>query len=701
MEHVFTRRRAGWADIALLLLGVLLSIVVFSGSTAARAETGKKALILDSTVSGGAGSIEAQEAAAAGFGPIDVVDDATWSAMTAAQFADYQLVIVGDPTCNYNLSPAVSANAANLADAVMARAGGNTKVGNRVLIGTDPVFHTQFTTPDARHLITGGINFAGVRDGATNLYLDLSCGDADWDGNGQPDAADKLLPKLTADPTPGWSENTAPPCGGSVSLISNADQFSVVHSSDLQGWFCSVHESFPTFPSDWIPLAVATDTPTTPTCGNDVDTGEGACGEAYVLIAGSGITATAPNLALDPTEATNPVGTTHTVTATVTNSDHNPISGAKVDWVVTGANNGATGTCVPAGCTTDANGHVSFTYTGANAGDDTIIASVDVEGARNTATAVKHWIAARLPKVSVDDASVTEGNTGYSPATPMTFHVTLDAPATAPVDVQLKTTDGTATSPADYQGGTVNVHFDAGDTSKPVVVNVDGDLIDEPNEQFTVDLQNATGAVIDDGHGVGTILDDDRNGRFVCSATSLRANSMSLPPNTGTANPAFDPCRADSHSLAALPPSLNLSGSVLAVATGQSPADLVHTKPLATDKATADASVATVKIIAGLHTISANALSAHAQATCPIPGGAPALSASGLTAQLLIDGKATNANQSVDIPLLGGFIVHINSTTTANGVITRRALWVSGPNLDVVVAEAVAGTVGNPCATRA
>lgn len=384
MRHTHTSRPLiGGA--ALVMLGVLF-LLLGIGSSAAKAETGKKALVLGSSVSGGASSPEAARATSNGF-TVTVTDDTTWGSMTAAQFADYQLIVVGDPDCG-SLPEVVSQNAKALADAVMARAGGNVKSGNRVLVGTDPDFHES---QGGNRVIETGIDFAGVQEGASGLYLDFTCSDPDYNANGIPDGQETLLPLLSIASAPTWTQNEDPPCGGDVSLISNAAQFSTLKSSDIRGWGCSVHETFPTFPTDWSALAIATDTATKPTCGNDVDTGEARCGEAYLLIAGSGIVSEAPNLSLSPTTATNPVGTQHTVTASVTNTDGSARSGVVVSFVVTGANAGATGTCVPANCTSDAQGKVTFTYTGTNVGDDTINAAITVDGSRQTATAAKTW----------------------------------------------------------------------------------------------------------------------------------------------------------------------------------------------------------------------------------------------------------------------------------------------------------------------
>ena len=138
-----------------LMLSVLLGIFVL-GTATASAETGKKALILSSSVSGGPASKEAVEATNNGF-TNTFVTDAQWAAMNTAQFSDYQLIIVGDPTCGF-LPAVVSQNAAALAGAVMG-GGSNTKAGNRLLIGTDPRFHES---QGGGKLIERGIAFAGA-----------------------------------------------------------------------------------------------------------------------------------------------------------------------------------------------------------------------------------------------------------------------------------------------------------------------------------------------------------------------------------------------------------------------------------------------------------------------------------------------------------------------------------------------------------
>jgi Bacterial Ig-like domain (group 1) len=99
-------------------------------------------------------------------------------------------------------------------------------------------------------------------------------------------------------------------------------------------------------------------------------------------------------ITLAPVTALNPVGASHTVTATIQNLTGKPIVGQKVDFRITvGPNKGTTGSGI-----TDANGQATFTYssdaTATNAaGTDEITASYIVAGARVSANkAFKTWI---------------------------------------------------------------------------------------------------------------------------------------------------------------------------------------------------------------------------------------------------------------------------------------------------------------------
>jgi hypothetical protein len=122
------------------------------------------------------------------------------------------------------------------------------------------------------------------------------------------------------------------------------------------------------------------------------------CFGAFAAPAAAGIT---EFLDLTPSEATNPVGTNHTLTATVTGVEEDPRSNRQVAFVVTaGPNIGDTGD----DCTDEA-GQAHFTYTGdGGPGTDTITATVtgscgdlaavsSLGGQGVSDTATKTWVA--------------------------------------------------------------------------------------------------------------------------------------------------------------------------------------------------------------------------------------------------------------------------------------------------------------------
>ncbi len=108
--------------------------------------------------------------------------------------------------------------------------------------------------------------------------------------------------------------------------------------------------------------------------------------------------------------------------------------------------------------------------------------------------------------LSIDDVTVAEGNAGAIPAT---FTVVLSAPSSQSVTVHYATADGEAIAPDDYTAASGDLTFDAGVVSRQVAVLVEGDLLDEIDEHFTVQLSSAAGALIVRGAGTATIIDED------------------------------------------------------------------------------------------------------------------------------------------------------------------------------------------------
>jgi hypothetical protein len=110
------------------------------------------------------------------------------------------------------------------------------------------------------------------------------------------------------------------------------------------------------------------------------------------------------------------------------------------------------------------------------------------------------------PRISVGDASATEGN---SDTTDMVFSVTLSQPSDIPVTVDFATTDGSATAGTDYQTISGTLTFAPGEVNKTVTVTINGDRLAEPTEDLTLNLSNATNAAINTGQASGDIVDNE------------------------------------------------------------------------------------------------------------------------------------------------------------------------------------------------
>ena len=119
---------------------------------------------------------------------------------------------------------------------------------------------------------------------------------------------------------------------------------------------------------------------------------------------------------------------------------------------------------------------------------------------------------APTPTLSIDDVSVTEGDSGTVTAT---FTVTVSTPSHPGVTFDIATADGAGSNAAtladlDYvQHVETGVFIPPGSTTYAFTVAVNGDFNVEPDETFLVQLSNVSGATLATGTGTGTIVNDD------------------------------------------------------------------------------------------------------------------------------------------------------------------------------------------------
>jgi Calx-beta domain/WD40-like Beta Propeller Repeat len=110
------------------------------------------------------------------------------------------------------------------------------------------------------------------------------------------------------------------------------------------------------------------------------------------------------------------------------------------------------------------------------------------------------------PSISINDATVVEGNSGFSVRS---FTLTLSAVSGKPITVNLTTSAGTATETSDYGSLNGPATIPAGVTSQEIFFQVVGDTAHEDDETFTVSLSNPSNVTIDRGTATITIQNDD------------------------------------------------------------------------------------------------------------------------------------------------------------------------------------------------
>ena len=128
-----------------------------------------------------------------------------------------------------------------------------------------------------------------------------------------------------------------------------------------------------------------------------------------------------------------------------------------------------------------------------------------------------------LPGLSVNDVTVAE-NAGTA-----VFTLSLSRTSTSDIRVDVATRDGTALHPGDYSETQSTALIAAGISSITFSVPIADDTLDEPDETFTVILSGPVNAVIADGSGTGTIIDNDD------PLPGLSVNDVTVAENAGTA----------------------------------------------------------------------------------------------------------------------------------------------------------------------
>lgn len=142
------------------------------------------------------------------------------------------------------------------------------------------------------------------------------------------------------------------------------------------------------------------------------------------------------------------------------------------------------------------------------------------------------------PALSIDDVTHAEGGSG---TTTFTFQVSMSAESGAPAAVDYQAVDSTATlAGSDFAVASGTLMFDPSVSVLPLSVQVQGDLAAEPDEVFVVNLSNPTGASIADGHGTGTIQNDDGVTAVATAAPVTEFAITRIVPNPTRGGAAID-----------------------------------------------------------------------------------------------------------------------------------------------------------------
>ena len=142
------------------------------------------------------------------------------------------------------------------------------------------------------------------------------------------------------------------------------------------------------------------------------------------------------------------------------------------------------------------------------------------------------------PAISIDNVSVTEGDTGTVTAD---FDLSLDASSPQEVTVEYETIDDTATAGEDYVAADATADFAPGETEQLLSITVNGDTADELDESFFIALSGSENGSVATELAQGTILNDDTPPTVSIGDVTVAEGDSGATNGDLHRQPGFDP----------------------------------------------------------------------------------------------------------------------------------------------------------------
>jgi hypothetical protein len=239
-----TRWRGGFKGSAACGLFLASAFMVGAAAPQTEAAPGSRAvveghvLVYGPSVDFGSPRNEATIARRLGY-TVAVADSIAWRALTRADFAKYDAVVIGDRGCSDGGSRYLNVAAATRARWTPAL------TGNVSVVGTDPTYHWRFENRvAARRLIVNGLTFATASRG-TGAYISLGCA---YSGAGR--FTD--VPLLAGFGPFTVRGQVTPPLGGCPDRAEIVETSSPLVAgltdASLSSWGCSIHEAIDSYP---------------------------------------------------------------------------------------------------------------------------------------------------------------------------------------------------------------------------------------------------------------------------------------------------------------------------------------------------------------------------------------------------------------------------------------------------------------------